>query len=188
MPHNINKSFDFKSRRLLQLPKIVRRLKNEEDGATAVEFGMLAMPFFMLLLAIIESSISFFAGQVLESAVDDVSRKIRTGQLDQTMTEQTLRNEICAASAVLFTCEDINIDMQVVATYEDLGDRPKPVDGVVDPDDFNFESAGPRQIVMVTVVTEWPIYTNILQKYLSNLDSGKALMTAVAVFRTEPYS
>ena len=171
----------------LRAPKIVRRLKDNEEGVTAIEFAMLGFPFFMLLMAIIESSLLFFAGQVLESSVDDVSRQIRTGQLDQDMTEQDLRNEICNASALLFTCANINIDMQVVATFDHLGDMPEPSGGILDPNDFNFTSAGPRQIVMVTVATEWPIYTHYLQQYLSKLNSGNALLTAVAVFRTEPY-
>jgi len=174
--------FDF-----FRAPQVIRRMKEDEDGVTAIEFALLGFPFFMLLMAIVESSLLFFSGQVLESAVDDVSRKIRTGQLAQNMTEDELRTEICDASAVLFTCTDINIDMQVVATFDDLGDMPEPKAGAIDPDDFNFTAAGPRQIVMVTVATEWPVYTNYLQQYLSNLNSGNALLTAVAVFRTEPY-
>ena len=171
-----------------QVPKVVRRLRKEEDGVTAIEFAMLAFPFFMLLMAIIETSILFFAGQVLESAVDDVGRKIRTGQLANNMTENDLRNEICSEAELLFTCSDINIDMQVVATFTELADKPEPEDGEIDPDAFGFEAPGPRQIVMVTVMSEWPIYTNYLQQYLSKLTSGNALLTAVAVFRTEPWT
>jgi Flp pilus assembly protein TadG len=172
-----------------QLPKIVRRMKTEEDGVTAIEFAMLAFPFFMLLMAIIESSLMFFAGQMLESAVDDVGRQIRTGQLDNNMTETDLRDAICEEAALLFTCSKINIDMQVVAEFEDLADKPTPnSDDELDPADFSFQAAGPRQVVMVTVMTEWPIYTNYLQQYLSKLKSGNALLTAVAVFQTEPWT
>jgi Flp pilus assembly protein TadG len=172
-----------------QLPKVVRRMKNEEDGVTAIEFSMLAFPFFMLLMAIIETSLMFFAGQMLESAVDDVGRQIRTGQLDNNMTEVDLRDAICEEAELLFTCDKINIDMQVVANFDDLAEKPGPnEDDELDPADFNFQAAGPRQVVMVTVMTEWPIYTNYLQQYLSKLASGNALLTAVAVFQTEPWT
>ena len=116
-------------------PRVVRRFRHEEDGVTAVEFAILAGPFFFLLMAIIESSLLFFAGQVLESSVDDVARQIRTGQLDETLTQNQLRTEICNASAVLFDCDDLNIDMQVVATFSDLGDMPEPNSGAIDPAD-----------------------------------------------------
>ena len=77
--------------RHLRSPRIVRRFNKDREGTTAVEFAILAFPFFLLLFGIIECSLLFFAGQMLESAVDDVGRKIRTGQLDQTMTEDQLR-------------------------------------------------------------------------------------------------
>jgi Flp pilus assembly protein TadG len=168
-------------------PKIIKRFKSDEEGVTAIEFGMLALPFFALLMALVETSLMFFAGQVLESSVDDVARKIRTGQLDQSLTAEQLREEICDASALLFDCNGINIDMQVVATYADLGDTPEPEDGAIDPSDFTFTPAGPQQIVMVTIMTEWPVYTNYLQSYFSELSNGNAVLNAVAVFRTEPY-
>ncbi|MCB1415197.1 MAG: pilus assembly protein [Phyllobacteriaceae bacterium] len=169
-------------------PKIVRRFAKDQEGVTAIEFAMLAMPFFMLLMAIVETSLLFFAGQVLESSVDEVGRKIRTGQLDQTLTEDQLRDEICESAAVLFDCDGLLIDMQVVATYDELGDAPKPEDGEIDPSDFKFEAAGPKQIVMLTVVAEWPVFTNYLQQYLSGLNNGNAVLTGITAFKTEPYS
>lgn len=169
-------------------PKIVRRFRKDENGVTAIEFAFLALPFFALLMAIIETSIMFFAGQVFESAADDVGRMIRTGQLDQTLTEERLREEICDRAAVLFSCSSILIDMQVVATYDELGDAPEPVGGELVPSAFNFEAAGPQQIVMLTIVSEWPVFTNYLQSYLSDLNNGNAMLSAIAVFRTEPYS
>ncbi|MGB7287594.1 MAG: TadE/TadG family type IV pilus assembly protein [Salaquimonas sp.] len=188
MPLNTKKISELGALRYFKSPKIVRRLKDEEDGATAIEFALLAFPFFMLLMAIIESSLLFFSGQVLESAVDDVGRQIRTGQLAENMTETQLRNAICASAAILFKCENLKIDMKVVAKFDDLGDMPEPVDGKLEDGDFNFTPTGPKKIVMVTVLTEWPVYTNYLQQSLSKLESKNALLTAVAVFKTEPYS
>lgn len=179
-----------KPRRKLTLfnwPEKVRRFGKDDEGVTAVEFAILAAPFFFLLMTIIETSLMFFAGQVLESSVDDVARRIRTGQLDETLTQAQLRTEICNASAVLFDCDDLNIDLQVVATFSDLGDMPEPDGGALDPGDFGFTAPGSERIVMVTVMSEWPIFTNYVQGYLSDLSNGNALLTAVAAFRTEPF-
>ena len=169
-------------------PKVVRRFAKKDDGATVIEFAMLAGPFFLLLMAIIESSLLFFAGQLLESSVDDVARKVRTGQLKDVASAAAFRTEVCKDVKVLFDCNDLNIDMQVVATYADLGDMPGPADGEIDPDDFSYTQAGPKQIVMITVVTEWPVFTNYFQSALSDLDNNNAVLTAVAAFKTEPFS
>ena len=60
-----------------------KRFRRDEDGATAVEFGLIALPFIALMMATIEIALVFFAGQALETAVDTASRLIRTGQAQQ---------------------------------------------------------------------------------------------------------
>lgn len=173
--------------RYLRAPRIVRRFKREDDGTTAVEFAILAFPFFLLLFGIIESSLLFFAGQMLESAVDDVGREIRTGQLDDTMTESEFKQEICDATALLFDCGKLQIDLSIAATFEDLDEPPQPEDGELDYSSFSFTAPCPEQIALVTVAYEWPIFTNYVAQHVSGLNSKNALLNAMAVFRTEPY-
>ena len=55
--------------------RTIGRFRSNKKGATAVEFGLVAFPFFFLLTSIIEASLFFFAGQMLESAVDRVGRQ-----------------------------------------------------------------------------------------------------------------
>jgi Flp pilus assembly protein TadG len=168
-------------------PRIVRRFSRNQKGSTAVEFAILSFPFFLLLFGIIECSLLFFAGQMLESSVDEVGRKIRTGQLNNTMTEQQFKDEICAATSLLFTCTDIKVDLKVAATFDQLQDPPTPQNGDVDTSAYNFTAPCPEQIAMITVTYEWPIFTNYVAAHVSELNSGNALLNAMAVFRTEPY-
>jgi Flp pilus assembly protein TadG len=181
-------------RGFLALPRIIRRYRRDERGTTVIEFAMLAGPFFVLLFAIIECSLIFFAGQILESSVDEVARKVRTGQLNNTMTADQLKTEICNEAQILFTCEDIKLDMDVVADFEDLGDPPQP-----DPDsnetdftEFDFTPPCPEEVVMITASYEWPIFTyftanNIYPTHGNDAAFRKILLSAVGVFRTEPW-
>ena len=50
-----------KAKRLVRRLPIFRRFVRNERGVTAIEFGFLATPFFMLFMAIIETSLMFFA-------------------------------------------------------------------------------------------------------------------------------
>ena len=43
--------------------KPLRRFRRDRRGSAAVEFALIATPFFALLFAIIETSIVFFAGR-----------------------------------------------------------------------------------------------------------------------------
>src|SRR5665213_1126528 len=56
--------------RLLRLlPRsAVRRFVREQDGAAAIEFGLVAVPFLALTFAIMETALVFFSGQTLEAA------------------------------------------------------------------------------------------------------------------------
>ncbi len=47
----------------------------------AIEFALIALPFFLLIFAIIEVSLSFTAQQVMSNAADDIARQLRTGEI-----------------------------------------------------------------------------------------------------------
>ena len=53
----------------------------DRSGSTAIEFTALAIPFALLVFAILESCISFASQEVMANATDDVARELRTGQL-----------------------------------------------------------------------------------------------------------
>lgn len=167
--------------------KIMKRFKSSDNGATAVEFGLVAFPFFFLLTAIIEASLFFFAGQMLESAVDRVGRQVRTGQLDATTTQTQMKAAVCTEASVLFDCSGLLVDVKAAATFSGLGDAPEPDGGALDPSDFSFDSPASAQIMRITVTYEWPVFSNYVASRLAKLNSGNALLTAMSVFKTEPY-
>ena len=171
------------------MPKIIRRFKNEEAGVTAIEFSILALPFFTLIFAIIETSVFFLAGQYLEASVDNVARKIRTGQLDDTLTEAQFRQEVCDEAAIMFECSGLKLDMQVAATFDALDDPPTPdADGNYDASSYGFTAPGALQIVQITATYEWPVITNLSAPLRTNAAGRWALLNVISVMRTEPWS
>ncbi len=166
---------------------IINRFGSNENGATAVEFGLIAFPFFFLLTAIVEASLFFFAGQMLESAVDRVGRQVRTGQLDPSTTKTQMKAAVCTEASVLFDCSVLLVDVKAAATFAGLGSPPEPDSGALDPSDFGYDAPGSEQIMRITVTYEWPVFSNYVASRLANLNSGNALLTAMSVFKTEPY-
>ena len=188
-----------RKRRWFKLPFAFRRFAREDEGVTAIEFAMLAGPFFALFFAIIETSLTFFAGQLLESAIDDVGRKIRTGQLDNTMTQEEFRTEICDSASLLFDCSGILVKLEVASDFGALGGIPQPdEDGEYDPDDFSFAAPDKLEIAQITAMYVWPVFVNYFEllkngvasdgvkSSQSPLAAGYTVLTAISVFRTEP--
>jgi Flp pilus assembly pilin Flp len=55
----------------------------DENGATAIEFGLVAAPFVALLVAITQSFLVLFASQLLETVVTPFSLLILTGRFQR---------------------------------------------------------------------------------------------------------
>ena len=48
---------------------LLRRWRGDESGATAVEFGIIALPFLLLLFGIMSVCLFYFANFAIENAV-----------------------------------------------------------------------------------------------------------------------
>jgi Flp pilus assembly protein TadG len=182
------------------LPRRRRGFARDESGVTAVEFGLLAGPFFAILGAILETSMVFLSGQILDSAVQDVSRLIRTGQAQQTgMSAEQFKQGICNRLYGLFNnCAGLHVEVQVIDSFNTASISPPVNLSCEDEDGENGcndwtrpESYAPGQgssIVMVQVYYQWPLILAIKGLGLTNLADGKHLMGAAAVFRNEPFT
>lgn len=172
-----------------------RGLVRDERGATAVEFGLLALPFFSIIGAILETSVVFLSGQILESAVHDVSRLIRTGQAQSAnATPAEFKEIICGQLYGLFpNCEaDLFVEVQVLNNFNSTSITP-PVDWTAEEheDWTRPELYAPGQgssVVLVQAYYKWPVVLSLGDVSMANLPGNKRLLGAAAVFRNEPFS
>lgn len=99
------------------------RFRHDRRGSTAIEFGLLALPFALLVFAILESCISFAAQEVMANATDNVARQLRTGQLNAaTVTSTSLTTEICNQLEIIVSqdCPQmLSVDLRQYATFAD---------------------------------------------------------------------
>ncbi len=178
--------------------RLISAFVRNRDGATAIEFSLVALPFFALLFAIIETAIIFWSSQVLETAVADASRKIYTGQFqsensgmtDPQLIAEKFREEVCARVVALFSCSSmIEVDIRSFGDTFPNQPLPLPVDeGNFDTSSFGYMNSGPGEIVVVRAAMQYPIILSIMNSAQANLNNGKRLIMASAAFRNEPFS
>lgn len=165
------------------------RLRRDQHGATAVEFGLLALPFIGLMLGTLETALLYFAGQTLETAVANSARLIRTGQAQQQgMTMGTFKQTICDQVGVMFDCTNgLKLDVKTFPTFNSINLTP-PVDanGKL-MTDFSFLMGKGGDIVVVRAYYEWPTFSKLLGLNYSNLSDGNHLLAATAAFKNEPF-
>ena len=179
-----------RSVRRLKSVCLARRFVRQESGVAAVEFGMVAAPFLALIFAILETSIIFFAGQALETAVADSGRLIMTGQAqNQGFDQNAFKNAVCAKIYGLFDCANgITIEVKSFPSFAAMT-MPQPLDANGNfVNNFGYDPGGPCSIVLVRLFYQWPVYVSLLDvNKLSNMAGGKRLLVATSAFRNEPY-
>ncbi len=162
----------------------------------AVEFAFVAVPFFALLFAIIETALVFWTSQALETAVSDASRRIYTGQFQaanpaasDTEMRDAFRQSICDRIVALFNCQDgLLIDVRAFNDFADVALAPVvDGDGGVDPDAFGFEASAEREVVIVRAAVEYPVFVTLWGASRGDLANGRRLIMATAAFRNEPF-
>jgi Flp pilus assembly protein TadG len=173
------------------LRRLIVRFGRKSDGAAAVEFAIVAVPFFAILFAIIELAFVFWAGQVLETAVNDTSRLIMTGQAQKQSFDQTrFKTELCARVYGLFNCNTgMIIDVRTSGAFAsaNMGKPTYKANGQVDDTGFQYQTGGPGDIVVVRVMYEWPLFLRTFGLDLADTPSGKRLLMSAVAFRNEPY-
>lgn len=186
---------------------LFRNLLVRRDGATAIEFAALCIPFFMIVFASVETFVAFSAEQVLVAANDTMARKLRTGEITfnlgrpkTDMTEEQFRKAFCDEIAILITCsageikkpEKLLIDVRSFAKYSDIPKAIPVSNAVLDKSGFKFAPGGKKSINIVRAYYRWEILTDIVRPYISNVLSADGsrrnyLMVATTVVQNEDY-
>ena len=172
---------------------IATRFDRNEKGSAAVEFGIVAIPFFACFFAIIEVGLVFFAGQTLETAVADASRMILTGQAQsQNFQASDFKNQICTTAVqTLFTCANIAIDVEAATSFgsANLSMPLNATTHLLDTSTFSYNATQPCDIVVVRVIYEWPTFVRGLGLDLASAASAthSHILMSTAAFRNEPY-
>jgi Flp pilus assembly protein TadG len=178
--------------------RLRRRLalfRRKDDGAAAVEFALVAMPFFALLFAILETALTFWSTQVLETAVANASRRLYTGQFQQGNDQAAadisakFKDEVCKHVPALFACTRDSAFLHVDVRKFTPGSSPPDMlkDKQVEASSFGYQPTKANEIVMVRVALEYPVFVSMLNSNVPNLANGKRLLVSTATFRNEPF-
>lgn len=170
-----------------------RAFKSDEGGVTAVEFGLLAPPFFLLLGALMQTSVIFLSSEVLESAVQDAARAVRTNQVNTTGNSiADFRARICGRLYGLFgDCSGLHIRVNPVADFGATTSSP-PTDPTCTSnctwtEGERWSTGIGRDVILVQVYYRYPVIINTGPLGMANMADGTRLLTSTALFMNEPF-
>ena len=193
----------------IQRRGLFKRFLRANGGAAAIEFAILVIPFFMIVMATIETFVAYNAEQVLAGAVDTMARKIRTGQITfgmgraTDMNETQFRTAFCAEIAVMITCDNtepttpkkLYIDLQTFTTFANMP-KTLPYSSAsaysdIDTSQIKYAPGGAGTLNMLRGMYRWQIMTDLMRPYLTNIRTGGVptdyLISSTAAFKSESY-
>jgi len=136
-------------------------LADDRRGATTVEFGLVTVPFLVLVLGILELGLVFFASGSLDTATAEAART--TSMTGSAPTEVGMAERICSAMPAFG--RDCGTALQV---------RLDQLDG----------GSGEPRIVVVRAVYRWPLISPLIGRALPAGD-GTIAFVATSAFRLE---
>jgi Flp pilus assembly protein TadG len=174
------------ARARLRLARSAGRFARADEGATAVEFALVAIPFMMLLFAIIELGLVFLVSITLENAVIDAGRTIRTGELQSTGgSAASFKTAVCNRMNWLGSkCSSaLRLDVRTFSDYS-TGKTSATDTNVPTVMEWSPGSAG--SIVVIRAYYTWPLITPMLNTGLQSAN-GSRIIYAATSFTNEPY-
>jgi Flp pilus assembly protein TadG len=187
-----------------------RMRKDATRGSAALEFAFIAPVFFIMLFAIMETGIMYFAQFALQNAVVQAARQIRTGQAQSIPTTGTdnkcngttpiptgaytsqgqwFNDQICCGIAAMLSCTNLNVNVQSYASgFGGNNFSNTQVAGLYQPVTNNYNPGNPCDVVLVRATYTWTVFTPILSWFLVNMAGNAHMLSATTAFRNEPYT
>ena len=191
-----------------------RRFGRDERGTTAVEFAMIAFPFFILIAIPMEIGLAYFSQRMLSHGADQTVRKLRIGALrsdhytdadgnqvslirdkvdaDGNPTGETevddaaLKEQICLNSSMfLFDCTKLIVDVRTIASW-DAYSAPENSGGVLYTDATGFAPGGRNSVNVLKFYYPWPRYFDWRFRTQNANEGRQTYITASTAFMTEP--
>jgi Flp pilus assembly protein TadG len=174
----------------MRAKRALRRFLSASRGATAVEFSLIALPFFMLLFGVLELGMLFMATTTIEGAVNTSARKIRTGELQTSgsNTASAFKTDVCANMSWLSSSDctsNLQIDVRTFANFTSINVTPPVTAGAIDPTQLQFDSGVSCNVVLVRVFYPYTLLAPTFSPGLPDLGPTKKLITAAVAFKNE---
>jgi hypothetical protein len=170
----------------------------DEHGASAVEFAIVALPFFLFVLGLIGIGLYFFTMNSLEYGVEAAARQIRTGEAQKTaLTISQFKSLVCNAAGSYINCNKLSVIIQSGDNWSDVSpqscvDRSNNMVGSTGSgsDPVSTYSGVASEVVLITLCYQWDLAQSFsfLKLGKGTNGSGSAVVEAATAFRTEPYT
>ncbi|MEN0040952.1 MAG: TadE/TadG family type IV pilus assembly protein [Pseudomonadota bacterium] len=176
--------------------RFLRRFRRDDSGTATIEFAFVAIPLLTMIIGTMEVGIGYFADRTLNAGVDNVARKIRTGEIKpNTMNHSQFKQLLCDEPVMLlFDCGQLMVTVEEVGSFRPKNQPVRDANGnlVYQP---TFQPGGRLSINVVQAYYEWPTMLNFMEFGIDGKNNAtskmsgnfKRVLNASNAFMNEPY-
>lgn len=177
--------------------RVVSAWRNDR-GTAAIEFALVAVPFFMFALGVLGIGLYYFTAYSLDRGVEEASRKIRTGEAQKdNVTVGQFKSMVCSAAGSYIDCSKLSVIVQSATDWSGISPA-----ACVDGSNNRTSSTGStgeliskytgqsKTVVLVTLCYQWDLAQmfSFMKLGAGTNGTGPAIVQAATTFRSEPYS
>lgn len=170
-----------------------------EDGATAIEFAMVAGPFFWFFLSMFETGLMLFTDYALQSGVQQAARLVRTGQMQNGVIPVQFQNLnfkqiVCKQAAIIANC-DARVSVKVQANAGTLSSFKTAIPNVLSVGPaaaggaatYDCNPGKPLENVVVVVTYDWKYFLPFMNAFSNTTMPSTRRLVGYAMFQNEPF-
>jgi len=176
----------------MQMLKNFKRWLRGDDAATAIEFALVAMPMITLIVGILEVSMFFAAGTILEGGSAQAARLIRTGQVQMSSDPQkTFATNLCSNISTLLDCSKVQYEVIEATgdTFLNASTTKPTIDSNGNLVPKNFAAGKSNSVIIVRSYYKWEFFTPYLGSMMTgSLDKNWLPLMSTVVIKSEPYN
>lgn len=159
--------------------------RRTREGVAAIEFAFVAIPFLLLMFAILEIGGLLVLDASLENAMIDTNRLIRTGQAQGGMSQDQFRQAICDRMTIFRggCAGNLFIDVRVLPQFRNQTPPEPTAEGF--PQQYQIGQAG--DLILVRAWYRHRMVTPLMQQAVSRFGDGNAIVSVTTAFKNEPF-
>lgn len=170
----------------------LRRFRKDEDGSATVEFAILFVPMFTMLLSAVELGMIHLHHAMLEQAVDETVREIRLGTGAAPSHDQ-IKTMVCERTGFIDNCaSDLRLEM-IRLDPRNWAGVPEGADCVDSSQEVapvrSFQNGQSNELMFLRACAKFdPVFPTIgMGKNLIKDGAGQYALIASSVFVQEPF-
>lgn len=165
--------------------KLLARFARDKSGVTAVEFGMVALPFLAIIVCIIEVAVDFLIFSQIDYATHKAAQEIRFGSVQaRKLSAAQFKTDVLCPKVSRLSCSQVVVNAVVMRKIEDF--YPWSTSSI-DPATARWCPGNAADTVLLQVAYPVPLATMIWAGARSSANGVRYYLSA-ASFRNDPFA